>query len=89
MLCFSKTRPQAKSPTQPATTHSPPHPPAEQPSTASADLLEGDDVRVLQLPQMLDVRLILLSHLLDGHLLCSEFAQEDGSLGSTTQPLQL
>lgn len=55
----------------------------------SLDILESDDVRVLQFPQMLDIRLILLSHFLDGHLLCSELAQEDGSLGSTTQPLQL
>lgn len=55
----------------------------------SLDLLESDDVRVLQLPQMLDIRLILLSHFLDGHLLRSELAQEDSSLGSTTQPLQL
>lgn len=54
----------------------------------SLDLLESDDVRVLQLPQMLDIRLILFSHFLDGHLLCSELAQEDSSLGSTTQPLQ-
>lgn len=55
----------------------------------SLDLLESDDVRVLQLPQMLDIRLILFSHFLDGHLLRSELAQEDSSLGSTTQPLQL
>lgn len=55
----------------------------------SLDLLESNDVRMLQLPQMLDIRLILLSHFLDGHLLRSELAQEDSSLGSTTQPLQL
>lgn len=55
----------------------------------SLDLLESDDVRVLQLPQMLDIRLILFSYFLDGHLLRSELAQEDSSLGSTTQPLQL
>lgn len=55
----------------------------------SLDLLESDDVRVLQLPQMLDIRLILFSHFLDGHFLRSELAQEDSSLGSTTQPLQL
>lgn len=60
-----------------------------QPDKAAVDLLEGNDVGVLQLPQVLDVRLILFSYFLDGHLLCPEFSQEDSSLGSTTQPLQL
>lgn len=63
--------------------------PSGQPDKAAVHLLEGDDVGVLQLPQVLDVRLILFSYFLDGHLLCPEFSQEDSSLGSTTQPLQL
>lgn len=44
---------------------------------------------MLELPQVLDIRFILISHFLDGHLLCPEFAQEDSSLRTTAQPLQL
>lgn len=54
-----------------------------------ADLLEANDIWVLELSQVFDVRLLLLSHLLDGHLLGAELAQEDGSLRTAAQPLQL
>lgn len=53
------------------------------------NLLEGDDVGVLELPQVLDVRLVLVPHFLDGHLLCAELAQEHGALSPAAQPLQL
>lgn len=44
---------------------------------------------MLELPQVLDVRLVLIPNFLDGHLLSPEFAQEDSSLCPTAQPLQL
>lgn len=52
-------------------------------------VLETDDVRVLQFAEVLDVRLFLLSDLLDGHFFGVELSQEDGALSSTSQPLQL
>lgn len=52
-------------------------------------LLEGNDVGVFEFPQVLDVCFILVSHFLDGHLLSPELAQEDSSLCTTAQPLQL
>lgn len=55
----------------------------------AADSLETDDIRVLELSQVFDVRLLLLSHLLDGHLLGAELAKEDGSLRAAAEPLQL
>lgn len=42
--------------------------------------LESDDVRVLQLPQMLDVRLLEVSNLLHGHFLPMEASQENSAL---------
>lgn len=56
---------------------------------ADADSLEADDVGMLELPQVFDVGLLLLAHLLDGHLLGAELAQEDGSLCTAAEPLQL
>lgn len=53
------------------------------------DILETDDIWVLELSQVFDVCLLLLSHLLDGHLLRAELAKEDGSLCTAAQPLQL
>ena len=53
------------------------------------DLLEADDVWMLEFPQVLNVGLLLLTHLLDGHLFRAELAQEDSSLCTTAQPLQL
>lgn len=44
---------------------------------------------MLQFAEMLDVRLFLLSDLLDGHFFGVELSQEDGALSSTSQPLQL
>lgn len=44
---------------------------------------------MLEFPQVLDIRFVLISHFLDGHFLRPEFAQEDGSLRATAQPLQL
>lgn len=52
------------------------------------DLLEADDVGMLEFSQVLYVRLLLLTHLLDGHLLRAELAQENSSLSTTAQPLQ-
>lgn len=49
--------------------------------------LEGDNVGVLQLPKVFDVRLLEVSHLLDSNLLPMEASQEDRSLGSTAHPL--
>lgn len=55
----------------------------------AVDLLEANDIWVLELSQVFDVRLLLLSHLLYGHLFRAELAQEDGSLRAAAQPLQL
>lgn len=53
------------------------------------DLLEADDIGMLEFSQGFNVRLLLLTHLLDGHLLRAELSQEDGSLCTAAQPLQL
>lgn len=52
-------------------------------------LLEADDIWVLEFSQGFDVRLLLLTHFLDGHLLRAEISQEDGALSTAAQPLQL
>lgn len=59
------------------------------PSELVVDLLEADDIWVLQFSQVFDVCLLLLAHLLDGHLLRAELAQEDSALCPAAQPLQL
>ena len=51
--------------------------------------LEGDDVGVFELAEMLDVRLLDVPYFLNGHFLSVEFPQEDGSLGSAAHPLQV
>lgn len=54
-----------------------------------SDSLESDDVGVLQLAQMLDIRLFDVPHFLHSHFLAVEFPQEDGTLGSAAHPLQV
>lgn len=54
----------------------------------AVDLLEADDVGVLEFAQVLDVRLLLLPDLLDGHLLGVELPQENSALSPTAQPLK-
>ena len=44
---------------------------------------------MVELPEVLDVRLELLLDLLDCHLLPPVLAHEDGALGPGPQPLQL
>lgn len=53
------------------------------------DLLEANDIWMLEFSQVFNVSLLLLAHLLDGHLFRAELAQEDGSLRTAAQPLQL
>lgn len=59
------------------------------PAQVAVDLLEADDIWVLEFSEVFNVRLLLLAHLLDGHLLGAELAQEDSTLCSAAQPLQL
>lgn len=54
-----------------------------------AHAAELHDVRVVELAQVPDVRLELLLHLLDGHLLGAEGAREHGALGPGPQPAQV
>lgn len=44
---------------------------------------------MLQLAQVLDVRLFDVSHFLDRHLLSVQFTQEDGALSAAAHPLQV
>lgn len=53
------------------------------------DLLEANDIWMFEFSQVFNVRLLLLAHLLDGHLFRAELAQEDRSLCTAAQPLQL
>lgn len=55
----------------------------------TVDLLEADDIGMLELSQVFNVRLLLFSHLLDSHFLGAKLAQEDGTLCSAAEPLQL
>lgn len=44
---------------------------------------------MLELAQVLDVRLFDVTHFLDSHFLSVQFAQKDGALRSAAHPLQV
>lgn len=52
-------------------------------------LLEGDDVGMFELPQVLDVCLFDVPHFLHSHFLAVQSTKEDGALGSAAHPLQV
>ena len=54
-----------------------------------ADTLELNDVWMVELPQVMDGGLTFVFDFLDGNQLVVQFADEDGALGSGTQPLQV
>ena len=56
---------------------------------ATTNSLEQNNVRMVQFPQMDDVRLEFLLHFLHGHLLSLVFPHEDSALGPRAQPLQI
>ena len=51
--------------------------------------LERDDVWMVELAEVADVRLLDVAHLLNSNLLSVEGAKEDSPLCTTTQPLQI
>lgn len=53
------------------------------------DLLEANNIWMLEFSKVFNLRLLLLTHFLDGHLLRAKLAQEDGSLCAAAKPLQL
>lgn len=61
------------------------HPPI-QPSRLS---LEGDDIRMVELPEVSDVSLLDVSDLLDCHQFVVQLPQEDGTLCPAAQPQEI